>query len=102
MTQEGKLLTCDRCGDTVFVPKNGTQFNVIDGCAEESSTYAPHDPNWGYLTCYPKVPDIENFKGLSGLETDFESKLLCPSCRSEFSRLMHNFWRMEAAEGYSE
>ena len=93
MTQEGKLLICDRCGATLFVPKDGTQFNVIDGYSEESSTYQEYDPNWGYLSIYPKPPDVQHFKGLEGLNTDFEIKMLCPKCRDEFASLMHGFWK---------
>lgn len=95
MTQEGELLTCDRCGDFLFVPKVGTQFNVIDGYAEESAKYKEHDPNWGYLSIYPKPPDVAIFKGSIDLKMDFTSKLLCPKCRDEFTSLMHEFWRKE-------
>ncbi len=95
MTQEGKLLICDRCGKTSFVKKDGMQFDVIDGYAEESPTYAEYDPNWGYISCYPREPDVVHFKGLEGMKTDFASKLLCPSCRDEFANLMFNFWGLQ-------
>lgn len=89
MVEEGKLLTCDRCGLTLFVCKSGTQFNVIDGYCEESPTYQDSDPNWGYLSIYPKSSDIP-----LGLKTVFTCKLLCPKCRDEFADLMHKFWRI--------
>lgn len=92
MTQEGKLLICDRCGATLFVPKNGTQFNIIDGYSEESSTYQEYNPNWGYLSIYPKPPDVQ-LKDLKNLKTDFEIKMLCPECRDKFVALMYRFWK---------
>ena len=88
MEREGKLLTCDRCGSTLFVGRSGTQFNVIDGYCEESPTCEDSDSNWGYLTIYPKpVIQLDS-------KTVFTRKLLCPKCRDEFADLMHKFWRI--------
>lgn len=72
---EGLLITCDRCGETVFLKKTGV--NDLDGWTNRStqySTYQSLPQNWMYETAFGH---------------------LCPKCAREFQTFCANFFTKE-------
>lgn len=72
MEREGKQLTCDRCGTTVFLKR--LENECVDGCG------------WGAIEQFEK-PD----KGWLYRE----GKDLCPACAIKFTTLVKKFLTYE-------
>lgn len=69
---EGILVTCDRCGETVFLKKTGE--NDLDGGYTRYNTYQSLSPDWMYETAFGH---------------------LCPKCAREFQTFCANFFTTE-------
>lgn len=66
--RKGKLVTCDRCGETVFLECTGE--GELDG---------------GF-TRWNKFEDMPN-----GWEKHFPMGMLCPKCNGEYKHLINSF-----------
>lgn len=75
MELKGKLLKCDRCGDTAFLKYIET--NELDGGYTKYDVYEPEPPGWGTI------------HGLGDL---------CPTCREEYDRLIAEFKKVYVFE----
>lgn len=69
---EGILVTCDRCGETVFLKKTGV--NDLDGGYTRYNTYQSLPQNWMYEIAFGH---------------------LCPKCAREFQTFCANFFTKE-------
>ena len=65
---EGKLLTCDRCGEQLFLKK--VEENYLDGGIISAPMYEPKADGW---------------KCRNG-------KDLCPACETYYNEVMDQFW----------
>lgn len=77
MQQEGKLLTCDRCGATAFVLKTGS-YEQDGGYTRYNAFEAPPE-GWD------STRDV-NFADL------------CPSCAAEYKKIILEFYAEKGRE----
>lgn len=67
--QIGKIITCDRCGKTVFLKHTGTTL----------------DAGWSRIDNFEKRPEGW------GYHADKELGLLCPECESAYQKVIRKF-----------
>lgn len=68
--KKGKIVACDRCGETTFVNLVGVDF--LDGGFSHSDKFENLPKGWGY------------FPGFGSL---------CPACRSKAEKLVNDFMK---------
>ena len=74
----GKMMTCDRCGDSVFLQL--TRTHEPDGGLSRWDEFRDLPDGWGYTTlmfCLPSAGD---------------RVLLCPGCSRAFTDMQRAFW----------
>ena len=76
--QNGRLITCDRCGATTFCITTGE--GEMDGGFTRWNKFADPPPGWGYS---------------SEINMD-----LCPKCYAEYNRMLNDY--KEALRGFAE
>lgn len=80
MTEEGKLITCDRCGKTEFVKLKGQQ--VLDGGFTRNNTFE------------------ESAFAFEKLPTGYVN--LCPDCHDEFVSAVNRWWNQKPVQYHSQ
>ena len=78
--QRGKLLTCDRCGETVFLKELEAKARDADGGYTRWNEYKHEEPPEGWS--YKYFGDYSN------------SYSLCPKCSEKFEEAHTNFFRI--------
>lgn len=73
--QIGKLLSCDRCGETIFLKWEG--MSEFDGGYSKIQHFEKTPEGWG------SVRDLG---------------MLCPECRTEYENLVEKFMRERKPE----
>lgn len=68
--QIGKMITCDRCGKTVFLKYTGT--TSLDGGYSKVDNFEKRPEGWEY-------------------HTNRELGLLCPECESDYQKMVRKF-----------
>ena len=74
-SKKGKLLTCDRCGKTVFLEFLGNNYSDGGYTVNEKFEAAPE-----------------------GWENHYEIGHLCPTCNAEYKQIRQHFMRMGKVE----
>ena len=69
--KNGRLVICDRCGDTTFCECSGE--GEADGGYTRWNTFNPTPEGWGICS---EIKDIFN---------------LCPKCNAEYTKILNNF-----------
>lgn len=72
----GKLVICDRCGESVFIQYIGDK--PLDGGYSSVAEFEPIPKDWG--DCYPLI-------GKSQV-----TKMLCPACAKEWKAQVNVFF----------
>lgn len=78
----GKLVVCDRCGESVFVKYKGNK--TFDGGYSSAPEFEPIPKDWG--VCYPL------------LDKSQASKMLCPDCAKKWKSQMNAFFGLVEKE----
>ncbi len=71
----GKLLTCDRCGTTVFLEKKDDKRDFSDGYVSDLSEFEEAPDDWTRLRREHEKDDV----------------LLCPDCSRLFDKICNDF-----------
>lgn len=81
-SQRGKMITCDRCGESIFLKELEVKEKDMDGGFTRWNEYK-----------YEELPD-----GWANVLFDVgfgSNKVLCPECMSIFDKVRAEFWMEE-------